>query len=92
MPRARVHQAEQATAAASEAVPPQQPQEEVQAEPQEVPQQIEQPQEVQTFVATVYAATGGIIRAYTREVHGDGFEDLAKQMAAQHPGSRIDVH
>lgn len=47
--------------------------------------------EVQATSASVYARNGGHIRTYTREVHGDDFEDLAQQMADQFEGSRIDV-
>lgn len=46
---------------------------------------------VRKSVAYVYAKNGGLIRSYTLEVHGAGFEALAEQMAAQHAGSRIDV-
>lgn len=41
--------------------------------------------------ATVYNTTGGVIRVYSKEMHGDTFMDAAKEMAAQHPGSTIEV-
>jgi hypothetical protein len=41
--------------------------------------------------ARVYSHNGGHIRTYTLEAHGEEFHDLAKQMAAQHHGSRIEV-
>lgn len=42
-------------------------------------------------VAAVYSKSNQVIREYTREVHGDEFEALAKQFADQHVGSRIEV-
>jgi hypothetical protein len=41
--------------------------------------------------ATVYTKGGNLVRTYTLADHGEGFVDLAKQMAAQHPESTIDV-
>lgn len=41
--------------------------------------------------ATVYSATGGVIRVYDLKTHGENFEKLAEQMASQHPNSRIEV-
>jgi hypothetical protein len=31
------------------------------------------------------------VRTYSREIHGDTFEELAQQMAAQHEGSHVEV-
>lgn len=52
----------------------------------------EDAEEVTATSASVYAHNGGHVRTYTREIHGDDFESLAKDMATQHPGSRIEVH
>lgn len=43
-----------------------------------------------TFAA-VHSATGGHIRTYTLDVHGDGFADLAGEFAAHTPGSTVTV-
>ncbi len=51
----------------------------------------EAPKEPEKTVASVHTNTGAHVRTYTHEIHGDGFEDLAKQMAAQHEGSTIKV-
>lgn len=44
-----------------------------------------------TSEAVVMDKRGQHIRTYTREVHGDDFEECAKEMAAQHGGGHIEV-
>jgi hypothetical protein len=39
--------------------------------------------------ASVLDANDGHVRTYTKEVHGEDFHDLAKEMLAQRPGGRI---
>ena len=41
--------------------------------------------------ATVKTLNGNVIRVYSKEIHGEDFHDLAKQMQAQHSDSTIEL-
>lgn len=41
--------------------------------------------------ASVMSATGGHVRTYTKEVHGDAFADLAKEFSDHTPGSSVQL-
>jgi hypothetical protein len=41
--------------------------------------------------ASVLSSTGGLIRTYSQEVHGDEFADLAKEFSEHTPGSTIQL-
>jgi hypothetical protein len=62
-----------------------------------VPVENESPEETKVdikknyTVATVLSERGMVIRTYSKELHGEGFEDNAKSMSDQHPNSTIEL-